>query len=320
MIRLDVCAGILSHTRTVSVKDPEAVKNVKIFANPPSPVGIGTTVTFVGTAETDAPYVIDGWIWKITDPMGTKTTKLGKIITHRLDKVGTWSVVLTACNNTVPASCSSKTKTMKVEEYVPPPPKGDLTIKAFRTRDFSEAVTVASFIVDGIDKGGGVAVTVKDLLISENPHSIEIMMKAGEYMTCYADIPDECYSPCEFGVNVAKDVTTELRIYMARSILAISDPSGATVYIKPEGAPTYEEIPSSHMLALGTYRIKFSGLANYGALEAVITVTEDGVVCESVLTSGGACYTHFPVTRPGLLVSGFLIKGYPAEAITRTVT
>ena len=310
MIRLDVCAGIISHTRTVSVKDPEAVKNVTISATPPSPVDVGTMVTFVGTAETTAPYVIDTWTWKITDPMGIETTKTGKTIDHLLNKVGTWSVVLTACNNTVPANCSSSTtKKMKVEEYVPPPPdKGDLTIKAFRARDFSEAVSVASFIVDGVDKGGGVAVTVKDILISENPHSIEIMMKAGEYMTCYADIPDECYSPCVFGVNIAKDVTTELRICMAKSILAVSDPSGATVHIKPEGAPTYEEIPSSHMLALGTYRIKFSGLAGYGTLEAVVTVAEDGVVCESVLTLGGVCYT---TTRPGLLVSGFLIKAYP---------
>jgi hypothetical protein len=63
------------------------------------------------------------------------------------------------------------------------------------------------------------------------------------------------------------------------------------------------------------------GLAGYGTLEAVITVRKDKVICEAVAIVGGHCYTDpTKVVRPGLLVSGFLLKAYLPEAVTKTVT
>lgn len=64
------------------------------------------------------------------------------------------------------------------------------------------------------------------------------------------------------------------------------------------------------------YTVKWSGLSGRADLIASITVTEDGVTCDSV--TGGACYTTTPVTAPGVLITTgapFTVTGHLKESV-----
>ena len=305
---------------------PPGVKNVKISATPDSPVDVGTMVTFVGTAETVAPYVIDSWTWKITDPAGTETTKSGKSITHLFGIVGTWSVVLKACNNTVPPNCSSSTtKTMRVEEEILPEPKGNLTIKTYATRDFATAdpLAVETFYIDGATVAGTYSCTKSNLLVSENPHMVKIDFKEAPH-TCYVDTLDECFDTCEFGIDVVADMTTVVQVCPARSCIFTSNYS-ATISVKPEGTPDseYKEVSGAHLMPLGTYVVKFVN-PGYSTIVGYITVGNSGIVCENIsIPPTGVCYSTLPpepVAIPGIYVSGFVVKGLLKALPTKMVT
>ena len=282
----------------------------------------GTTVSFLDASTSGGTVPINKWLWNFGAGEGTSALKNPS---HTYNTPGKFTASLVVTNECLNPSTPKTVEITVKEEPVPPPPKGDLTIEVYESRDFATAVglPVDEIFVDGTKVASGTnAHTVKDLLVSANPHVVRILFKTTPH-TCYVDKLDECFDTCEFGINIVKDVVTTIRVCPARGCLFLSDPSGASIYIKPVDAPSkdYEEISASYVLPLGTYSVRFSGLSGYGALEAVISVRKDKVICESVTTASGHCYTDpTKVVRPGLLVSGFLLKAYLPEAVTKTVT
>jgi len=301
---------------------PPAVKYVRIIA--PNTVNVGESAILTGMASTEDPYEVTSWTWTITDPDGIETEKTGKTITHTFDKVGVWGIRLEACNNTTPPNCGTATHKITAKAVTP---EGKLTIMTFESIVFKKPCDVETFLIDGVDKGGGSAVTAT---VPEGPHTVEVVGKEGEFNHCYVDIHDSCFSPsCEFSVFVKANETTVVKVCKAAYIY-LSGYSGTdgsyistTFYYKPydvSGA-TYKEITTGKLIPYGRHYIK-AVASGHETLEMVISVSDAGITCEAAISKGASCYATEPsMPAHGLYCRNFIVKMYLKKAaVTKTVT
>ncbi|MCW3140604.1 MAG: PKD domain-containing protein [Methanophagales archaeon] len=304
---------------------PPAVKNVRIIA--PNTVNVGESATLIGMASTEDPYKVTSWTWTISDPDGIETEKTGKTITHTFDKVGVWGIRLEACNNATPPNCGTATHKITAKVVTTPPPEGKLTIMTFESIVFKKPCDVETFLIDGVDKGGGSAVTAT---VPAGPHTVEVVGKEGEFNHCYVDILDRCFSPsCAFSVDVKANETTVVKVCKAAYIYlsAYSGTDGsyisATFYYKPYdiAGATYKEIATGELIPYGRHYIK-AVASGHETLEMVISVSDSGISCEAAISTGASCYGTEPsMPAHGLYCRNFIVKAYLKKgAVTKTVT
>ena len=301
---------------------PPAVKNVRIIA--PSTVNVGESATLIGMASTEDPYEVTSWTWTISDPDGIETEKTGKTITHTFDKVGVWGIRLEACNNATPPNCGTATHKITAKVVTP---VGELTIATFESILFKKPCDVATFFIDGKDKGGGYAVTAT---LPEGPHTVEVKGKEGEFNHCYVDILDRCFSPsCAFSVDVKANETTVVKVCKAAYIYlsAYSGTDGsyisATFYYKPYdiAGATYKEIATGELIPYGRHYIK-AVATGHETLEMIISVSDSGISCGAAISRDASCYAMEPsMPAHGLYCRNFIVKAYLKKgAVTKTVT
>jgi len=209
------------------------------------------------------------------------------------------------------------------KEWCSPP---ILTVATYDTITFVKPRSVATFYIDGKDKGGGYAVTVT---LPEGPHTVEVEGKGGEFAYCYANVPDKCFSPCAFTVNVKKGETTRVKVCKAAYIY-LSGYSGTdgsyistTFYYKPydvSGA-TYKEIATGELIPYGRHYLK-AVASGHETLEMVISVSDAGIACGAAISTGASCYATEPsMPAHGLYCRNFIVKMYLKKAaVTKTVT
>ena len=288
---------------------------------------VDDSVKFTDTSTGGGTQKIKSWAWDFKD--GHTSTEQKP--THQFKIVGSWKVELTVTNDCVPAKSDDCYKTITVKEQpIPPPDKGNLTIMTFEDMSFSVARAIETILVSGnVVKTGGNEVTVKNLEVDLNPHIVKILGKDDEFDPCYADLTDECLSPCDgIEVNVIKDQTVTLNVCMSRYVYfsAFSgydvSPLVATYYIKPYGVlgAEYREITTGELVPLGRHQIK-TVADGHETLVMVISVSESGVVCEYPISTGASCYESLPsLPAHGLYCHEFRIDAFLKKGVMKTVT
>jgi len=272
---------------------------VASFTKSATTIKVGETINFNDTSTAVAAYPITGRLWEFPD--GTTSTLKNPSKTFSTS-CATCPVKLTVTND-----CGSNSATQNITITEAPPGKGAITIT---TSDINGVtVTGATVFVDGIDKGNA-PVTITNLLVSENPHTVEIVQ--GDYGGCVTPVGYNKCTPvietaiCCFKVNVVKDITIPISVTLVNlhSVLFVSDPTDAELIISLRGEEKWEVVPAGPVsLIIGSeYDVTWIR-SGYEALEGSIKLAETRVEC---LNPVGVCDSKTP---PGIYI--FTAEGYP---------
>jgi PKD repeat protein len=306
----------LTLTGTDCSDDDTAVVSESVVCPPPeasftvssNSIIVGESVVFTDTSKGGGTQKIKSWLWDFGD--GATSTVHSP--THTFTKVcDPCTVTLTVTNDCVPAKSDSASDTIIVSPYIPPPPKGDLTIEVYESRDFTTALKVEHIYLDGIKISSGASAASKtNLLVSDNPYTVRVQFKETN-QKCYADIPDECSDACTFDkINIVADTVTILKVCPARSTV-FSANCVATIYAKPYMAldTEYKVVTGPTTMAFGTYDAKFTE-PTHETVIGIITISDSGAYCEAV-EGEGTCYndTTPPVDAIGIYCTSFIIRG-----------
>jgi len=328
-------------TTVTEIIDGDTIRTALTDALPPLPSGGKQRVRIVGydakEIETELGKKAKEYLEKLI-PVGTVITL--KVWKHKpLDIynrvlggvfVGTKDIALEMLRSCLVDKSSYRDRFYWVdwdlydEEWCSP--TGILTVATYETITFVKPCSVATFFIDGKDKGGGYAVTAE---LPAGTHTVEVKGKEDEFAYCYANIPDKCFSPCAFNVDVKRDETTRVNVCKAAYIY-LSGYSGAdgsyistTFYYKPYDVSdaTYKEITTGKLIPYGRHYLK-AVASGHETLEMVISVSDEGITCEAAISRGASCYATEPsVPAHGLYCRNFIVKMYLKKAaVTKTVT
>lgn len=203
--------------------------NASFVISPTTP-DVNETITFDASQSTaGGDESMDSYTWDF----GDGTDGSGRVVTHTYVTAGSYVANLTVRNDCRETDVA--TRTISVREIVD---TGDVTVKAYS----APGVTLSGAIVyvDNIDKGNA-PVTIKDLPVGAHSIRLEKTGYLGcSYCTGTGCAPGAGISPCDFSVNVEKDITTVLEVTMQEvfEIEITSVPDGATILVDGETVTT----------------------------------------------------------------------------------
>lgn len=228
-------------TCTLELEEPPCPNPNASFVISPTSPDVNETITFDASASTaGGNESMDSYTWNF----GDGTDGSGRVTTHSYVSAGSYVAKLTVRNDCRETDVSIKT--ISVKGIID---TGDITVKTYSKPGTTlSGVTV---YVDNIDKGNA-PVTIKNLSVGQHTVRLE---KTG-YLGCSYCLGTDCQpdteiSPCDFSVNVIKDITRVLEVTMNKlhEIEILSIPEGANILV--DGKPITTSLNMIEMILAG---------------------------------------------------------------------